>query len=455
MSTPARHLPLWVALLLAGIYLLTTGGHTYASDEEQMFAVAEALATRGSFVIGVEPDGTPQYSIYAPGQPVLALPLVALGRAVAAWFPPEGYAYVTRAVLSWFNPLVTGATGGLLALSALRLGYGRRVALGLALVYGLATTAWPHSKTFFAEPLAAALAFASLAVALRPAGAGAAAVGRRVATLLLAGLLGGLACTIKIQAGLALPFLGLWVLWQEWRAPLTPGPGLPPVARRLLPPLAWGVGAVCGLGALLLYQWSQFGHPLRSGYGPVGGVTAILTNDLGDGLLWLLLSSGKGIIWYAPPLALLPVGVALLWRRDAGVALLCAAVSAATLLFYAKFIIWHGDGAWGPRYLNTALPFMALPLAALLGHGSRVARGALLVALALAVPVQLGGVMVNLNAYLGLQRDAKQRYFVPSQSPILGHLRLAGAQLATSYAVRLAPGTLALAEGFKIGRAHV
>jgi hypothetical protein len=430
MRADHHRLPLWVALLLAGIFLLTTGGHTYATDEEQLFAVAESLLTRGSFVIGTAEDGRPRYSIYGPAQPVLATPLLALGRAVAALFPPEGYALVTRAAVSWFNPLVTAATGGLLALAALRLGYGAWPAAGVALIYGLATFAWPHSKSFFSEPLAAALTFASFVVAL---GA------RRPVSLSFSGLLAGLACAVKIQAGLALPFLGLWVLWSAreragWGSTLRAG-------------LAWGLGALLGLGALALYQWALFGDPLRSGYGSTGGVTAILTNPLGEGLYGLVLSPGKGLIWYAPPLLLLPAGLALLWRRDRGVAALCGAITLATLLFYAKLIFWHGDGAWGPRYLNMALPFMALPLVALLAAG-RPARLALLLTLALAVPVQLGALAISLNAYLGVQPDAQRRYFEPSQSPIAGHLRLAAQQLATSYNLRLAPGRLVLAEGF-------
>jgi hypothetical protein len=462
-------LPLCVALLLAGIYLLTTGGHTYASDEEQMFALTESIATRGSLTVGVDEGGAPRFSNYGPGQSMAAMPLYLAGRALAGLFPPEGYAFVTRAAVSWLNPLVTAVTGGLIALAALRLGYGRGAAAATALIYGLATIAWPHSKTFFAEPLAAALTFGAFVVAL-PLGEGGRGVEEsrsggepigaarrllysstplllslRASALALSGILAGLACAVKIQAGLALPLLGLWVLWVELeRARLTGGGrGLRALLRAALSAVPWGVGALLGLGALGLYQWAAFGSPLRSGY---GGASGVFDGSLAEGLYGLILSPGKGIVWYAPPLALLPVGLALLWRRDRPAAALCGAMAAATLLFYGKVVFWHGDGAWGPRYLNMALPFMALPLVAVVER--RRLRPALLVALALAVPVQLGGVLVNLNAYLGVQRDATRRYFEPSQSPIAGHLRLAAAQLADAYALRLAPGTIALAGGF-------
>ncbi len=434
-------LPLALLLLLAGIFLLSTGGHTYASDEEQMLAVAEGLATgRGFNLAGL--GQPPRYSNYGPGQPIVALPLYVAGRALAAAFPPEGAALLIRAAVSWLNPLVTAATGSLIALAALRLGYTRRAAAATALIYGLATFAWPHSKTFFAEPLAAMLTFASVVVVL---GVSRFDSPRTLMALFGSGLLAALACAVKLQAGLALPFLGLWVLWRA--------AGRPGMLGRLAPAFAWGLGALLGLGLLGAYQWALFGSPLRSGYGGAGGVFA---GSLAEGLYGLTLSPGKGLIWYAPPLALLPAGLALLGRRDRGVALLCGSLASATVLLYTRVIFWHGDGAWGPRYLNMALPLMVLPLVALIdaglaprpGAGRAAARLALTLTLLLAIPVQLGGVLINLNAYLGVQRDAGRRYFEPSQSPIVGHLRLAWRQFAHSYALRVAPGTLALAQGF-------
>src|SRR4051794_2199493 len=38
-------------LLLAGLYLLTSGGHTYSYDEETMFGLTESIVERGSFVV--------------------------------------------------------------------------------------------------------------------------------------------------------------------------------------------------------------------------------------------------------------------------------------------------------------------------------------------------------------------------------------------------------------------
>jgi hypothetical protein len=434
--------------LLAGIYLLTTGGHTYASDEEQMFAVTEALATRGSFALNEATATQPaRYSSYGPGQSLIAVPFYQIGRVVAAQFPPEAYAFVTRAAISWLNPLVTAATGAAIVVAGLRLGCSQQAAVGGGLIYGLASMAWPHSKTFFAEPLAAGLLFASFALLVGS--------NRRPSWIwFVSGMLAGLAPAVKIHAGLTLPFLGLWILGSAvfLVSPLRSGggreglDGQDGLYRRLLPVVIWGAGAVGALALLGLYQWYAFGTPFSSGYGNASG---IFTYDLGKGLFGLLFSSGKGIIWYTPPLLLWPLAIVLLWRRNQPVALLCAALAVAHLLFYGKVIFWHGDGAWGPRYLNMCLPFLCFPLMMLLdGQGGRVLRPLLAFTLLLAVPVQLGAISTNLNAYLETQRDDPLRYYNPYWSPIAGHLRLAAGRLNGMAERAFAPASVVLGPGF-------
>ena len=64
--------------------------------------------------------------------------------------------------VSLVGSFVTAAMVALLYRLTRLLGYSGRVALALAVIYGLATTAWPQSRTFFAEPLTAFLLVLSL-----------------------------------------------------------------------------------------------------------------------------------------------------------------------------------------------------------------------------------------------------------------------------------------------------
>jgi hypothetical protein len=441
----ARRAALAVFCLVAGLLLLSSGGHTYTIDEELMFRTAAALAERGSFVLNTPEPGEPiELSKYGPAQPVLAVPLYWAGEALARLFPREASNFVTRAVVVWFNPFVTAGVAALIVVAAARLGYGLWPAAGAALIYVFGTTAWPHSKTFFAEPLTALLQFGAFLLLLRRPADPPLAVWR----LLAAGLLAGVAPLVKIQAGLALPVLGLWLLWQEWLA----APGRAGLTGALRAGALWGVVAAATVLLQPIYQWAVFGDAVRSGY---DSLESTFTNPLLVGLFGLIASSGKGIIWYAPPLVLFPWGLWLLWRRDVSAAVLCAAMTASHFLFYAVVVFWHGDVAWGPRYLNIVLPFMALPLAPVLAvaaAGARpartIARAAVALSCLAAIPAQLGGTAISMNAWVSVQRDEPTRIWVIDQSPILGHLRLLGENLRQLYGMHLAPDALVLKSGF-------
>jgi hypothetical protein len=448
-ASQQRRTALALFALLAGIYLLTASGHTYSIDEELMFGATESLVLRGTLALNMS---EPTYSTYGPGQSVAAVPFYWLGQAVAQWFPANGYAWVTRAVVGWLNAFVTAGTAALLYLAAAQMGYGRRVAIGTALIFGLATLSWHYSKTFFAEPLTAFLLFAAFVVG--QAALIRAARGERWRPVLLmggAGALAGLAPTVKIHATVALPLLLLAValhLWQARRAL---------AVRWWLPALAWCVGAGLTFGGLLLFQWLTYGNPLHSGYGDTG---SILQSMLGRNLAWpiagLVLSFGKGILWFAPPLLLWPLGMWLLLRRDWPVAALCGVLAVSHTVFYASWSSWHGAGAWGPRFLVIVLPFLVLPLAPVLagvrGWRTPWRTGALLLTLLLAVPVQVGGVAINYTAFKSL--PGERGYVRLDESVLVVHLQMAGEQLAEWYRVQMAPESVGLLRGFAYSEGH-
>jgi hypothetical protein len=447
---PHRRIALAIVALLAGIYLLTASSHTYSIDEELMFGVTESLVQHGSFALNAyAPDEEPTYSQFGPGQSVAAVPFYLLGQAVAALFSADAYAWVTRAVTLWLNSVVTACTAALIYLAAITLGYGVRPALGTALLYGLATMAWPHSKTFFAEPLTALLVFAAFAVTLRAASA--TAVRTHYALLAISGVLAGLALPVKIQAGLFLPLLAL-------HAVLCRQPRLFAVQRATFyRGLAWGAGCGVALALLMLYQTALFGSPEKSGYGNIVLVLqdALISYPL-HRFRTLTVSSGRGIIWFAPPVLLWLPGMWLLWRRSWPAALTCGLVVAANIAFYSM-VEQFGDGAWGPRFLNLILPFLAFPLvgylAPLCGWHTPWRTVALLITLLLAIPVQTGALLINPAMYI-MESDRRERYYNPTQSPIVAHLSIAARQVQQWYTLHHAPGRVGLLRGFSYSEGH-
>lgn len=425
-------LPGAIFLLLCGFYLLTMSGHTYSPDEETMLAVTRGLIERRDVAVVVE-DGAPvaalrpgrdggRYSPYGVLPSLLAVPPHLLGRLIAPAGPPADYA--TRFAVTALNAPLTAATAALLAWWAIQLGATGVWATVLALLYGLTTLAWPYARTFFSEPLAALLILlaAERADAARRLPAGRSAQRR---ALLLSGLAGGLVLPARIAAGVALPVIGLYVLWvarKGWAA-AAPGTG---VRRPSLawPIAAWAGGLLPGLALLLWYNLARFGTPIASGYASEGN---LFTTPLLEGLYGLLFSPGKSVFLYAPALLLALPGGLMLWRREARApVMLAGGLFLSHLLLYARWGEWHGGGVWGPRFL---LPVVAPLLALAAGLGTTEAarwRPAAVALLGLVGLVgNLGGVLFNFSTYVVLA-PLHERVHTISGSPLVAHWRLLG-----------------------------
>jgi len=428
-------------LAFAGFYLLLASGHFYATDEETVYSLTESLVERhtlsmpeGAWGLATSTgqDGR-QYAVTGPGQSFLAVPLYLLGMIGAPLLPPGARGYATRFAVAMFNPLVTAATVALLYLLARRLGSRGGAALGLAAIYGLATTAWPHGRTFFAEPLTALLLLLAFygfrrGTEARPAYGWLVAGG--------AALVGALA--VKPHAALAVPFLGLYLLVRAADLRLVAGRLQIAWLRALRLLVAAGIGMACGAVPLGLYNLELFGNPLRTGYGGQNAADLFVV-PFATGLYGLTVSSGKGLLWYSPPIILAIVGWWPFWRRCRAEALVCLGLVVAHFAFYGRIFAWHGDGSWGPRYLMVMLPFAILPLVGMLeGLHVRPIRLTLVSAVVTTgVVVQLLGVLVNFDWYI-LRSDQGTRHFSLPASPILAHARMLTAR-AGEWRARLLP----------------
>src|SRR5439155_3222400 len=142
-----------------------------------------------------------------------------------------------------------------------------------------------------------------------------------------------------------------------------------------------------------------------------------------------LLSSGKGVLWFAPALLMAPAGGrAALARspgtdagRDAlratarGVAWGALAACALALFLYSRFEHWAGDGSFGPRYLVPLLPLAFLLVALALEHAGRARRGLAWALGLLGLAVQLAGVSIYFGAQMREAGDYPYR--LPLEHP--------------------------------------
>lgn len=413
-----------MALLLFGLYALTGGGHTDSSDGEGYFQASRSLL-RGDHALELSADNgriTPSrpgrdgapVAIGGIGYPIAMAPFTAAGEAIGRVVDEDQAGVVGRLVAGFANALVSALTAAVLLLAALRLGAPRPGAVVLALAYGLGTMAWPYSGSFFSEPLTALLLVTGVLAALRAADAG------RLTDAGLAGLLTGAAVLARPSAVVFVPIVGLYVAWTRWRRA-----GVPAGA------LAAGVfaaGALACLGLLALANWWRYGAGSDTGYGATP-----LDGSLAEGLYGLLLSPGKSVFLYAPVALVAVVAVpAAARRRPAEVAML-AALILANLAIFARFPYWHGDAAWGPRYLMITLPVTVLLVAPVLtGPGW---RRAVAVAGAIGVVPALLGTLVGVNQYTAIVRERTAAapaadgapaywddlHFSVRDSPLVGH----------------------------------
>jgi hypothetical protein len=173
--------------------------------------------------------------------------------------------------------------------------------------------------------------------------------------------------------------------------------------RRLRPLAAVPVA----VALVLVESWVRRGGPLTTGYGDDHGVATLLpysgrpgfSYPFVLGVLSILFSFGRGLLFFAPGLALWLDGRT---RRAAGAhrraVVLMLLFVAGLVVVYAKWWAWYGGVSWGPRFfVFAAIPASLLVVLRLRRVGESLGSdAALLVVLAVSAWVGAAG----LTAYV-------------------------------------------------------
>jgi hypothetical protein len=346
-------------------------------DAGVMISVAKSIVERRDFVPARDWRDRPmREQKYGLGLSLLFAGPYALARFVGA--DPIRAAMATNALIFGFTAV------SLLALARL-LGAAWERALLTTLLIAVGTPLLPFVATGFAE-LAGAAAVTLGWVAVAGAGKS-----RRWAAP-LAGAAAGGATLLRVDSLLlVVPVLAVGV------ALASPGQW-----RRL-----WGfaLAAAPFLLAAAWYNHLRYGAPWRLGYHEDEGFIYPFTR----GLYGLILSPGRGVLWYAPLVLLAAVGFRAAWRRNWVVAGVAADIFLVRPLFYASWA-WDGGWTWGPRFLVPAMPALLVGVAEVVRHFSRWsrARRVLVTIVALvSVSVQVVGVSTD---YVHWNADNAQRH---------------------------------------------
>lgn len=396
ISARDRNLAFLIFGVLLACYLLTYTGLIDSSDGLSMFATVESMVRRGELDsnqllwMGLQqgsfgPDGE-LYSRKGIGMALLAYPLVWLARS----WPALGL--VQAALL--LNPLLTAWTGALIYRMGRRLEWRLATAAATALIFGLATMAWPYTQGFFSDPVCGWGLFAALYTLVAHQQTG------RKRYLLAGGAAWGVAYLARTINVVTLPIflLGLWVVVRERdRLAGRPGATLQTFFQRHWRPLVTFMVPVVLAGLVSLWwNWTRFGSLWESGYVE----SESFSGDWLAGLFGLTLGPARGLLWYNLILLLGVVGAAWFWRETRWLLGVIGAITVLYLLVYGKWYMWHGGYSWGPRFLVPLLPLLAL----LVGPAweqlvrrrtwGRAGQAGVLILLALSVAVQALGLLV-------------------------------------------------------------
>jgi hypothetical protein len=227
-------------------------------------------------------------------------------------------------------------------------GYG----VAAAVVLGLGTMALPFSQLLFSHVFTTFLSFAAFWLMLRER------EGPPDPLLLgLAGLAMGYAFSSEYPTFFAAIVLGLFLLSRKdsrtWLGVLRRGG-------------AYVIGGLVGIVPLLLYNHYAFHSWTHLAYSDVPrqqkGFFGIGAPSLR--VLATLLFDSRGLLTISPVLIMGAVGTGMLYKRGKRAeSLTIGGICLCYLLYNSGYYLPFGGGFMGPRFLDTLLPFLAVPIA--------------------------------------------------------------------------------------------
>ena len=126
-----------------------------------------------------------------------------------------------------------------------------------------------------------------------------------------------------------------------------------------------------------------------------------LARQLLLGLYGLLISPGKGLLFYTPIAWVGLIGLISMWRRWRAEAVLFGLIIVAEIGFFAVYEFWTGGWNWGPRYILPIVPLLILAAGAWVQANPTKLRRAIVGGLiAIGIAVNLPAVLVDHSRYL-------------------------------------------------------
>jgi hypothetical protein len=355
------------------------------------------------------------YSMYGLGWSALAVPFYIVGD-----FLGRGQ----ENVVSVMNPVIGGATVTLVFLFSIALGYSKRVSLAVAFFYGMGTMAWPLAKQPFdhvVETFLILLSLYSLYIHISR---------KKISHLVMSAVSIGIALNTRLTASLVLPAMFILMAIGCFTNGLQKSS-----LRRFLKNMAvFLIVLLPFAGIIMWYNYHRFGSFFETGFQLFStrtGLDFFSGTPFLIGMKGFLTSPGKGFFYYSPIAIFFFLAIISFYKKHPGIAVAFILIISSYLLFHSNLFYWHGDWAWGPRYLLAITPFFILPIAELLDSDRWIKKRSLVilpiyvvpiyVVFALSIGIQIAAVSVHFNNYFyHLQIDQNVRFSLVNESGLPG-----------------------------------
>ncbi|MCC6408594.1 MAG: hypothetical protein IT453_15635 [Planctomycetes bacterium] len=402
-------------LCLAALYLATAVGLPDNPDAEVEFQTTRSLAREQTFALGETPEARAietlafdvvrgvdgrVYSWFGVGQALLAVPFYGVGVLAAKVWPAiqerhaadiaYGFArseYFEHLFVGLRNPLLGAWTCALVFLAARRLGASRGSSAVAAAMLGVTTYLWPQARASLNDVQATwafVLAFERWLAWRRS---------ERVLDAVLCGAAAAWVVLTRVALAPAVLVFVLCILVERARA----GRAVALSTQAFVAALCGGAALFCGANQ------ARFGRLFETGYGPMLEAGTFFSYPWYSGLAGLVISPGKGVLWFATGVVIAIVGWRSLERR---VALCVLLVVIAVFAPVVPTQAWHGAYTFGPRYVLPAVALAWIGVAPVLERAWRSASRPALLALAglfaFGSAATWGGVAVDTMTHLDL-----------------------------------------------------
>lgn len=374
------------------------------------------------------------------------VPFYIIGHVAHAVFPVFKHDYFTVFFVSLANCFISALLGLYLYLFVRDIISNERRALFMSIVFSFGTYIIVYGlKSGFSEPMQGLAIFGAFyhAYCFRQKNKPSHLRRAQSSQLIYSGLFCAAALLTKFYSFIAIGLIVVYVLWLIWKKSSASQPEAdPPLAKkkflsrlasdRYVAGLHFIIPLGIGIVILLYYNYLRYGYVFDTGY---FHDTEIVLFDFAflnitARAFNLLLSPGKGLLLFAPVVLLSLSGFKVFRRSNREEAILCFTIFAAFFMFFSFYTSWHGEWSWGPRYLYITMPFLILPVSALLKEDLyKKWIGKIKICFIIGLLVQLPAVLMNNGDFIRFSNKAdfdRYRMTLAQFSPITsGYVRLA------------------------------